>query len=50
MNGWVYFKISKGIYRLKKSGKLANDLLRERLEAKDYYECETTPGLWRHKW
>ena len=48
--GWVYFEIRKGIYGLKQSGKLANNLLHERLEAHGYYKCETTPGLWRHKW
>jgi len=50
-NGWVYFEISKGMYvGLKKAEKLANNLLRERLEAHGYYKCPTTPGLWRHKW
>ena len=49
-NGWVYFEVSKGMYGLKQSGKLANDLLQERLEAHGYYECLTTPGQWRHTW
>ena len=49
-NGWVYFEISKGIYGLKQAGKLANDLLTDRLDAYGYYQCATTPGLWRHKW
>ena len=30
--------------------KLANDLLTERLAEHGYYQCLTTPGLWRHKW
>jgi hypothetical protein len=47
-NRWVYFEISKGMYGLKQAGKLANDLLQERLEAHGYYECPATPGLWRH--
>ena len=38
------------MYGLKQAGKLANDLLGERLETHGYYECPTTPGLWRHKW
>ena len=29
--GWVYFKVIKGYYGLPQSGKLANDLLRKRL-------------------
>ncbi len=49
-NGWVYFEINNGVYGLKQAGKLANDLLTERLAAHGYYQCATTPGLWRHKW
>ena len=49
-NGWVYFEITKGIYGLKQAGKLANDLLTERLAAHGYYQCATTAGLWRHRW
>jgi hypothetical protein len=49
-NGWVYFEITKGVYGLKQAGKLANDLLDKRLSAHGYYQCPTTPGLWRHKW
>ena len=30
-NGWVYFEIVRGFYGLPQSGKLANDLLRTRL-------------------
>jgi hypothetical protein len=39
-----------GMYGLKQAGKLANDLLSQRLFGHGYYQCETTPGLWRHKW
>jgi hypothetical protein len=49
-NDWVYFKIRKGIYGLPQSGILAQKLLTERLAKKGYYQCECTPGLWRHKW
>ena len=49
-HGWVYFEIVRGFYGLPQSGKLANDLLRTRLEDAQYYETATTPGLWRHKW
>lgn len=49
-NGWVYFEITKGVYGLKQAGKLANDLLTQRLARHGYYQCATTPGLWRHKW
>ena len=49
-NGWIYFVITKGVYGLKQAGKLANDLLTERLEPEGYYQCATTTGLWRHRW
>ena len=47
--GWVYFAVVRGAYGLPQSGKLANDLLRTRLNAAGYFEAPTTPGLWRHK-
>ena len=49
-NGWIYFQLSKGMYGLKQAGRLANDLLSQRLCKHGYYECATTPGLWGHKW
>ena len=49
-NGWVYFEITKGVYGLKQAGRLANDLLTQRLAKHGYYQCATTPGLWRHNW
>ena len=49
-NGWIYFEILRGCYGLPQSGRLANDLLRTRLEKADYCEAATTPGLWCHMW
>ena len=49
-NGWIFFEVIKGCYGLPQSGKLANDLLRKRLNSAGYHEATTTPGLWRHKW
>ena len=48
-NGRIHFEIMMGMYGLKQFGKLANDLLSERLFKHGYYQCETTPGLWKHK-
>ena len=48
--GWVYFRICKGVYGLPQVGKLANNLLRQRLATKGYYEAATIPRLWLHKW
>jgi hypothetical protein len=49
-NGWVYFKIKRGMYGLPKSGILANKLLKQRLIKAGYYECQFTPGLYKHFW
>ena len=38
------------MYGLPQAGLLANKLLSSRLEAHGYYQCQFTPGLWRHKW
>jgi hypothetical protein len=32
------------------AGILTNNLLCGRLEKEGYYEADTTPGLWKHKW
>ena len=42
-------KIIRGIYGLPQSGKLANKLLKERLEVEDYIKVDHTPGLFKHK-
>ena len=49
-NSWVYFECVRGAYGLSQSSILANNFLRSRLKKEVYYETETTPGLWRHKW
>ncbi len=49
-DGWLHFKIRQGCYGLPQAGIIANTLLRSRLEAKDFYEAASTPGLWCHKW
>ena len=49
-HGWVNFEIFCGFYGLPQSGKLANNLLRTRLEDAHYYKTSTTTGLWRHRW
>ncbi len=49
-NGWIYFDIQRGCYRLPQAGILANNLLRGHLENEGYYKAATTPGLWKHKW
>ena len=49
-NEYVYYEIVRGMYRLPQAGKLTNDLLKERLLEKYYFEVDHTPGLFKHKW
>jgi hypothetical protein len=49
VDGWVYIEIRKGMYGLKQSGVLANQLLQTRLAPFRYYPARHTPGLWMHK-
>ncbi|KAL7475456.1 hypothetical protein ACHAW6_001368 [Cyclotella cf. meneghiniana] len=48
--GWVYVRIEQGMYGLPQAGRLANKLLAQHLDKEGYYQCQYTPGLWRHKW
>ncbi len=48
--GWIYVRIEQGMYGLPQAGRLANKLLAKRLDQEGYYQCQYTPGLWRHKW
>lgn len=46
--GFIYIEIRKGMYGLPQAGKIANDLLKKRLEPHGYILCKYTPGLWKH--
>ena len=43
-------RIDLGMYGLPQAGILANKLLAKRLATAGYYQCQYTPGLWRHVW
>jgi hypothetical protein len=49
-DGWVYIKIQKGMYGLPQASILANQLFEKCIATKGYYQCQHTPGLWRHVW
>ncbi len=49
-DGWIYFEICQGCYRLPQAGILAKDHLQSQLKAEGFYEVASTPGLWHHKW
>jgi hypothetical protein len=38
------------MYGLPQAGIIAIQLLKKRLSEKGYYQCQRTPGLWRHVW
>jgi hypothetical protein len=48
IDGWVYIETRKGMYGLKQSVLLANQLLQTRLAPFGYYPVRHTPGLWLH--
>ncbi len=47
-NGHVYMEISRGMYGLPQSSRLANQLLKKRLLKHGYFEQPHTPGLFKH--
>jgi hypothetical protein len=49
VDGWVYIEIRKGMYILKHSVLLADQLLQTCLAPFVYYPARHTPGLWLHK-
>ena len=48
--GCIYFAIIQSCCGLKQSREPSNDLLRTKLEVKDYYKTATTTDLWQHNW
>jgi hypothetical protein len=49
VDGWVHIEIRKGMYGLKQSGLLANQLLQTRVAPFGYYPARHAPGLWLQK-
>jgi hypothetical protein len=47
-NGFVYAEITKGMYGLPQSGRIANDALVPHLAAHGYKQSKRTPGLFTH--
>jgi hypothetical protein len=48
-DGWVYFKVVRGMYGLPQSGSNSHDELEERLNKDGYYKSPLVPALWKHK-
>ncbi len=48
VDGYVYMKIRKGMYRLPQAGVLANKLLKLHLAHHGYFKQPHMPGLWKY--
>ena len=49
VNGYIFIKISKGMYGLKQATILAYQQLALQLKAADYVPIIGSIGMWRHK-
>ena len=49
-NGAIHIEANKGMYGLPQAGLLANQLLENRLNKREYFQPKLVPGLWKHKW
>jgi hypothetical protein len=48
-DGWVYFKVMRGMYGLPQSGSNSQDELKERLNKEGYFKSLLVPAFWKHK-
>ena len=46
--GWVSFRIDKGMYVLKQAGIIVNEVLLKHMAPFGYHHVQHTPGLWVH--
>jgi hypothetical protein len=47
-DGWVYFKVVRGMYGLPQSGSNSHDELKEQLNKEGYFKSPLVPALWKH--
>ena len=48
-NGYIYIKISNGMYGFPQAGRISNDQLQKHLEKYGYHHLTKITGLWTHK-
>lgn len=48
-DGWVYFRVIRGMYGLPQAGANSHDELEERLNKEGYFKSPLVPALWKHK-
>lgn len=49
VDGWVYFKVMRGMYGLPQAGSNSHDELEKRLNKEGYFKSHLVPALWKHK-
>jgi hypothetical protein len=49
VDGYVFCKITKGMYGLPQSGIIAQELVAEKLAEYGYHQSKIIPGLWTHE-
>jgi hypothetical protein len=49
IDGWVHFKVMRGMYGLPHVGSNSHNELEERLNKEGYYKSPFVPALWKHK-
>ena len=49
IDGWVYFKVMRGMYGLPQAGSNSHDELEARLNKEGYFKSPLVPALWKHK-
>eukprot|EP00804_Cyclotella_cryptica_P009373 CCRYP_018077-RA/>CCRYP_018077-RA protein AED:0.09 eAED:0.09 QI:0/0/0/1/1/1/2/0/1069 len=49
-DGYVFVRIQKGMYGLPQAGIIAQQLLKQRLQANGYHQSKINPGFWTHDW
>ena len=47
-DGFIFYKICKGMYGLPHAGLIAQQLLEKRLEKHGYHQSDKTLGFWKH--
>ena len=48
-DGWVHFKVVRGMYGSPQVGSNRHDEVKERLNKEGYFKCPLVPALWKHK-
>ena len=48
-NGYIYERVTKGVYGIHRAGRISNDDLLKHLYLYSYHPLSKNPGIWTHK-